>query len=469
MDLLAPRTDTVRRGFALIGDGLRRNRRLIAALQWAVVALYLFLLLVPALLPLPEREAHIWNNLTLFAQFMFWGIWWPFVLLSMVLVGRSWCGLFCPEGTLSEAASTHGLGRAVPRWVRWKGWPFTAFALTTIYGQMVSVYQYPWPVVVVLGGSTAAAMAIGFAFGREKRVWCRYLCPVNGVFGLLAKLAPVHYRVDETRWRQWSKPAAHAALARIDCAPLVPIATMKGGQLCHMCGRCSGFRDAVALSTRSPADEIVTHAYGKAGGWETVLIVFGMIGLASGAFHWSSSDWLVQAKVWAAERLVEAGIVWPLEPLAPWWILTNYPDQNDTMSVLDGTLALAYMLGLALATGAAILLCLALAARVLGPWDRRRFNHIAQALIPVAGCGLFLGLSGLTVTMLKAEGVWLGFVPYVRAVLIVLAAAWSIYLGARIAAVHTRSLGPRTLATAFVALAAVVAGLNWSTLYWPLI
>ncbi|WP_346433061.1 hypothetical protein [Breoghania sp.] len=33
-------------------------------------------------------------------------------------------------------------------------------------------------------------------YGNDKRVWCRYLCPVSGIFGLLTKLAPLHYAVD---------------------------------------------------------------------------------------------------------------------------------------------------------------------------------------------------------------------------------------------------------------------------------
>ena len=181
---------------------MRRHRRAILAVQWVVVLSYLVLVTVPAFLPLPPSGAGILSNLTLFAQFAFWGIWWPFVMLSMMLIGRVWCGVLCPEGALSEWASRRGLGLAIPRWMRWSGWPFVAFVSTTVYGQLVSVYEYPKAVLLVLGGSTVAAVGIGFVYGRGKRVWCRHLCPANGVFALLARIAPVHFALDEQAWRR---------------------------------------------------------------------------------------------------------------------------------------------------------------------------------------------------------------------------------------------------------------------------
>jgi hypothetical protein len=105
-----------RRHGSHVGDALRRHRRAILALQWVVVGFYALLVLVPALLPLPPVDASIVTNLTLFAQFAFWGIWWPFVIASTMVLGRAWCGLLCPEGTLTEFASRHGLGRSIPRW-----------------------------------------------------------------------------------------------------------------------------------------------------------------------------------------------------------------------------------------------------------------------------------------------------------------------------------------------------------------
>jgi polyferredoxin len=450
-----------------IGDWLMRNQRAIHAGQWAVVGIYVVLVVVPAFLPLPQRTAHIWTNLTLFAQFIFWGIWWPFVLLSMVFVGRMWCGLLCPEGALSEAASSRGKGYAVPRWITWKGWPFVAFAGTTIYGQMLSVYQYPKPVVVILGGSTLAATVIGYLYGRSKRVWCRYLCPVTGVFGLLSKLAPVHFRVDRTAWQSWHKPRG-ARVRPVNCAPLVPIYNMRGGSMCHMCGRCSGFRDAVTLARRSPNYEIVQVAGSEPKPVETILIVFGLLGLAAGAFHWSSSSLFVDVKQTSAEWLVNHDFVWPLEPIAPWWILTNYPEQNDVLSLLDGAVLIGYILASTVIVGGTVSGCLAAAVRIFGRWSMPRLHHLAQSLIPIAACGVFLGLSSLTVTMLHAEGLTLNFVGALRAFLLASTGIWSLWLGWQIAGLYAEAYAHRIVAMLPFGLAVAVSCASWATLFWHL-
>jgi polyferredoxin len=452
------------RALAAAGDWLMRHQALIRRMQWIVVGFYLLLVGVPAFLPLPASTAHMWNNLTLFAQFAFWGVWWPFVLFSMVLVGRVWCGLFCPEGALTEAMSAHGKGRSLPHWLTWKGWPFTAFVCTTIYGQMVSVYQYAAPALLILGGSTIAAMAVGWLWGRNKRVWCRYLCPVNGVFGLLAKLAPFHFKVDADAWRA---NATHGGpTAKLNCAPLVPVKTMKGAGSCHMCGRCSGYKGAVTLSYRAPGHEIVHVAGQMTRPWETALIVFGLMGVAVGAFHWSASPLYVEIKQILAERLVDAGAVWMLKPLAPWWILTNYPDQNDVMSLLDGAMLLAYIVGTAAVVGAFVLACLALATRALGGFVPARLHHLAQCLIPIAGGGVFLGLSSLTVTMLKQEGLRLPFVAQSRALLIGAATLWCVALAWRVCGLYAPALNRRVAAMVPMCAAASAGAASWVLLFW---
>lgn len=453
---------------ARAGDFLRDHQRAIRRMQWVIVAVYGALLVIPAAMPLPDRTASVFNNLTIVAQFAFWGVWWPFVLVSIPLFGRAWCGLFCPEGALTEWASRHGRGGAIPRWMRWGGWPFVAFSLTTVYGQLVSVYQYPWAVAAVLGGSTVAAMIVGWLYGKNKRVWCKYLCPVNGVFNLLAKLSPWYYRVDVQAWR-----APVRRTESINCAPLLPLRNMEGAAECHMCGRCSDYRGAIALSPRSPEVEIIHVSGGN--GWQTALIVFGLMGIAVGAFLWSASPWYVTIKQTIATWLVDRDIYWPLADNAPWFILTHYPQVNDSFSWLDGAVILMFIAAAAVLVGGSIFIGLWLADRVLPALMRpgvrdaggsllrsplEGVHKLAQGLIPAAGAGVFLGLSATTLTLLQHEGVSTGWANPVRFSLLTLALAWSLRFQWRLAGLRTPSVWRRSMAVAFVA--AGLAPFVWS-------
>ena len=448
---------------AKTGDWLAQHRGSIIVLQWVVVLFYVGLLVVPTLLPLPDSDARILNNLTVFAQFLFWGIWWPFVLLSMVLLGRVWCGVLCPEGALSEFASRYGLNRAMPRWLRWSGWPFVAFAGTTIYGQMVSVYQYPKAVMVVLGGSTVAAIIIGFVYARDRRAWCKYLCPVNGVFNLLSRLAPIHFKVNGDAWKE--SYHSHKVIP-IVCAPMVPIRHMQGNADCHMCGRCSGHRDAIELTTRSANDEIVRVGPPKESAWQTVLLLFGMLGLAIGAFQWTVSPWMVAIKQACAEWLINRDIMWPVEKSLPWFVFTNYPQQNDVFTLLDGTLVVGWIVGVGLIMGAALSGVLAAGNLALGRWDGKRFQHLALALVPLAGCGLFLGLSATTISILKPEGISLAWVAPVRISMLALANVWSLWLAAAIVRRYPRAVVGHAAAWLSVSAACALVDVTWWLMFW---
>jgi polyferredoxin len=443
-----------------LGDGMRRHGAIIRAVQWAVVLLYAVLLVVPALLPLPSGQARLLDNLTLLAQFLFWGLWWPFVLLSIVLFGRLWCGVLCPEGALSEWASRYGKGLGMPRGLRWAGWPTVAFCLTTIYGQLISVYDYAQAALLILGGSTVAAVIVGLLFARGKRVWCRYLCPVSGVFALLARLAPVHFAVDEQRWLENPAPRRPPP----NCAPLLDIRRMRGAADCHACGRCSGQRDAVRLIARSSSEEILHATAGTLSPWDVRLLLFGVIGLAMGAFQWTVSPWFIDLKQALAQWLVTHDLLWPLQDDAPWWLLTHYPQLNDSFSWLDGFCIIAYIGLSALLLGTSLMLLMRLAARLSG--NRAEYLPLAITLTPLGGAGLFLGLSATTVKLLRYEGLLLEWVQPARAGLLAAAIAWSLYLGCKRLQHTTPSPLQRLPALACLILASSLVGYGWWLQFW---
>ncbi|VAX12831.1 Ferredoxin [hydrothermal vent metagenome] len=442
-----------------LGDVMQARRNLIQAIQWTVVVFYLSLLIWPAFLPLPKDYVHFYENLVLFAQFLFWGIWWPFVMLSMILMGRIWCGVFCPEGALSEWSSRYGLGHTIPRWMRWGGWPFVAFVLTTVYGQLVSVYEYPKAALLILGGSTIAAMLVGFIYGRGKRVWCRHLCPANGVFSLLSRLAPIHFQVDREAWKQ-----APRRTPAVDCAPLINIRAMTGNSACHMCGRCSGYRNAVSLEIRSPNTEILSTEKKEANHWDILLLLFGMLGVATGAFQWSASPWFVQMKQSIAGWLIERDSFWMLNDNAPWWLLTHYPQTNDVFTWLDGASILLYIGAMALCIGGLILTGLWLAGRILKedslPW------RLGYSLTPLAGLSIFLGLSSLTLSMIKAEHIELFGIPELRASLLILAYIWSASLLWRLLIQYKIARWRQLTAWSIIMGSASLVGLSWVMMFY---
>ena len=474
-----------RHRLARLGDWLATHRRAILALQWLIVVFYAVLVALPAFLPHPGPDARLFSGdygassvvdasycttsgtlpirdqavcmaawherLVLLAQYLFWGVWWPFVILSTMFMGRVWCGVLCPEGALTEFASRHGRGGAIPRWLRWAGWPCVAFILTTVYGQLISVYEYPQAALLILGGSTVAAVLIGYLYGKGKRVWCRYLCPVSGVFALLARLAPVHFKVDRHAWNAFAE-RGHA----VDCAPLLNVRNLDGMAQCHACGRCSGHRNAVELAARSPSAEIVGGETPKP--WDATLLLFGLLGVALGAFQWTVSPWFVSLRQAAAGWLIDHHAEWLLADSPAWWLLTRYPAENDVFTWLDGAAILIWISGVALLLGGSAWLCVRAAAGLAG----REWSRLALGFVPLAGIGLFLGLSMLTATHLRAEGAALGWLADLRAALLIIAVLWSAALGWRLLAA-TRH---RVAAFAVWLLPVLPVAANWWLIFF---
>ncbi|MET0204559.1 MAG: hypothetical protein ABW276_09635 [Casimicrobiaceae bacterium] len=95
------------------------------------------------------------------------------------------------------------------------------------------------------------------------------------------------------------------------------------------------------------------------------------------------------------------------------------------------------------------------AARALPGGLRVNAYMLAHALIPLAGAGLFVGLTSLTATLAHNEGMRLDGLAAARTVLLVAAAAWSVWLADR--QIRVRVVGGRR-AVALAAFGSAVTG-----------
>ena len=162
-------------------------------LVWIRVAMFfgfMALMVVPVLLPLPPDGARFYNNFTLFANFVIWGLWFPLVFVSVIFTGRSWCGVLCPLGACSEWANRVGLKRPVPAWVRWQGTPVVSFMVITILAQTVDARGFAQGIAVVFGLAFACAIVLGFVYGpgKSQRAWCRHMCPIGLMLGVFSRI-----------------------------------------------------------------------------------------------------------------------------------------------------------------------------------------------------------------------------------------------------------------------------------------
>ena len=351
-----------------IGDFLQRRQDIVRLVQWGCVAFYLFVLLAPVFMPLP-------------AVVIVRELWWPAVILATLLCGQFWCGLLCPDGTLTEFISRHGRAGKIPLNLRWFGWPLLAFSIITMAEHLLGAHRSPVAILVLLGGASLAAWATGYFLGRGKRIWCRYLCPAGSMFALLARGAMFHYRVDRAAWDAAPRPLPRP----VDCPQLLDVRRLRSNEKCNMCGRCSGHRNAVVLSLRIPGQEIAALREEEADPRDAFAICFVLIGLCYGVAYGQASPFGSGLLTGAAAVLLTAA---------------------------------------ALGTSVAALLCLGAAGRI------RRAALLAHGLIPLAGIGLFLSTLEYVKGILAQSVInTLAWVSWLRIPLLLAGSAWAIAIG----------------------------------------
>jgi hypothetical protein len=350
---------------ARLGDWMAANRRAILGMQWAIVLFYAFLVVLPAFLPHPHPEARLFSGdfgassfidgdicapdgtplppqdkppysaqwherLVLLAQYLFWGVWWPFVILSIMFMGRVWCGVLCPEGALAEFASRHGrgdhpevaaLGRlALPR-------------LRPDHALRPARQRLRIPA----GGAADPRRLDRRRRRRRLAVWqgqARLVpLPLPGLrrLRLLARIAPVHFRIDRAAWDahagRRSRRRLRAAARRQAHDQRRPVPRLRPLQRPPRRRRTLG-----ALAQRRGAGwKNAAHQRSPAAA------VFGMLGVAIGAFQWTVSPWFVALRQRAAEWLVEREVFWPLDQRAVVAAhATTRKAANDVFTWLDG-------------------------------------------------------------------------------------------------------------------------------------
>lgn len=223
-----------------------------------------------------------------FATTVTWNVWFCLVFVLILTTGRGWCAV-CPFGGAAEAVQRRalwgrgrpiGLGLAFPPALSQLGYllPVAALLLLTFIEERFTIADGGAPVLtsyLILG---IMLIAIGSFLVFERRSFCRYLCPLSALIGILGAVAPV------AGFRTRDHRACTACTTR-DCLRGTQTASgcpwyawpgsAESNLSCGLCGECYHAcpTDQVGLYLSPPLESVVRPGRRRADvGWGVAIL-----------------------------------------------------------------------------------------------------------------------------------------------------------------------------------------------------
>ncbi len=390
--------------------------------------LFLSFTVIPVFLPTPLESDTVFDNFTLFSQFLLWGIWFPFVFASVIFTGRSWCGILCPMGAASEWANKIGFKRNIPGWLKWEGTPILSFLLITILGQTIDVRDQADAILEIFGGTLMLALLIGFFYGKNKRAWCRHVCPIGLLLGVFSRMGIVQFAPKHPREK--GNPYTEKGV----CPTMIAISRKDESRHCIQCFRCvkPSSPGGLFVRLRKIGHEII-HIRDYNPNLAEIWFIFLGTGVALGGFLW-----LILPEY---QILRQAIGTWFIEHEWYWigesgsrFLMSVHPEARQTYNWLDFMMITGFMAFCMLLVTAVLSACTLLSSFIVRQFTQDKnikiyFTELGYQFTPVAMLSIIIGLGDKLFTELHHCGVAESLLASIKATLLAGSILWSIHLG----------------------------------------
>ncbi|MGO8822350.1 MAG: 4Fe-4S binding protein, partial [Desulfomonilaceae bacterium] len=189
-----------------------------------------------------------------------WAIGWPTMIFGAFIWARFWCSL-CPMGAIGHLAKKLiSLDIPFPAFLKQKSDLIIATsAMFIIWLEIATdIRSSPFNTGILLISITLFSVFFSIVFERQS--WCRYLCPLGGMMGVLAKVSPFELRADRNVCAsQCSSNECFVGTQSHEGCPFGQMApSLRSNRFCKLCGNCvkNCPYGAMNLNLRIPGREI---------------------------------------------------------------------------------------------------------------------------------------------------------------------------------------------------------------------
>jgi ferredoxin len=211
-----------------------------------------------------------WNLATILT----WTIWWTFLIVFIVFLGRIWCTM-CPAATLGDwAKKILNLKKKYPYFLRNSWLQTSLFIVLTLLFFIFEIGNSPFLTAVLLTILMLSAIIFGMIF--ERRTFCRYVCPIGSMIGVYSMFAPVELRNENGRvcFEHVEKDCYKGNKNSEGCSMLLYPGGLKENTNCNFCMDCYNAcpKNNLSLNIRNFAKDLWMGAKKRVD--EIFLVVF---------------------------------------------------------------------------------------------------------------------------------------------------------------------------------------------------
>ncbi|CAM3943944.1 4Fe-4S binding protein [Arcobacter cloacae] len=265
-----------------------KNRVFLRIIQFLVLGLFIYAIYFGFINPTKEEN--------LFTTGLFWGLFWPFFMVTTLsTLGRVFCGV-CPHGFIGKYITNFGLKKKIPKAL---ANPFIGVFLLFL-GWWATYYMYPeffkTPYATALLFFIMTLVAVVFYYIYDEMAYCKYICPI----GTMTK---VFSKVGFTKLETYKEHCSNCKT--FDCAiacsyNLKPFTFEKKNSMedCTLCMDCSSVCESVAFKFKKPSSTLFDKfKTSKSEVWALIFIT-AAISITMGFHHALGRSAIVEEFFW---------------------------------------------------------------------------------------------------------------------------------------------------------------------------